>query len=26
MFNWRKIFSKSSEQIEYVSLLDELKI
>jgi len=25
MFNWRKIFSKSSEQIEYVSLLDELK-
>jgi len=26
MFNWRKIFSKNSEQIEYVSLLDELKI
>ena len=25
MFKWRKIFSKNSEQIEYVSLLDELK-
>ena len=26
IFKWRKIFSKNSEQIEYVSLLDELKI
>ena len=26
MFKWRKIFSKNSDQIEYVSLLNELKI